>query len=375
MSESQRIIRSYYGIAALFTLSASIIWGVNTLFLLDAGLDLFGVFVANAGYSLGTFLFEIPTGVVADTLGRRTSFLLSIVVLGVVTLAYVGLAAVGAGLVPFALISILLGLGFTFYSGAVDAWLVDALATTDHSRPLDPVFARAGMFRGGAMILGTVGGGLLGQLDLALPFVVRSALLALLFAVAWGRMYDIGYEARSLTRHNAVEEMLATGRNGVRAALGAPDVRLVVIAGSVSSGFFIYAWYAWPPHFLELFGDPGAVWIAGVVTAGMSVAMLLGNLLVEKLLGSVERRTTLIIWAVGIIATGAFVIGIADSFWVAVAALLLMTLAWGLMTPVRTAYLHVSVPSEHRATAVSTDSMVSGLTQVGGQLGLGALGP
>ncbi|MDX1510397.1 MAG: hypothetical protein R3249_03540 [Nitriliruptorales bacterium] len=374
MSESQRIIRSYYAIAALFTLSASIIWGVNTLFLLDAGLDLFGVFVANAGYSLGTFLFEIPTGVVADTLGRRTSFLLSVVVLGVVTLAYVGLAAVGAGLIPFALVSILLGLGFTFYSGAVDAWLVDALATTDHSGPLDPVFARAGMFRGASMILGTVGGGLLGQLDLALPFVVRSALLALLFVVAWGRMYDIGYVPRSLTRHNAIEEMVATGRNGIRTALGTPDLRLVVVAGSVSSGFFIYAWYAWPPHFLELFGDSGAVWVAGLVTAGMSVAMLLGNLLVERVLGTVERRTTLIIWGFLMVAAGAFVVGTSDDFWVAVAALLAMTLAWGLMTPVRTAYLHASVPSAHRATAVSTDSMVTGMTQVGGQVGLGALG-
>ncbi|HEY3140233.1 MAG TPA: hypothetical protein VGJ86_03845 [Acidimicrobiales bacterium] len=70
-------MRVYLAISGLFTLSASVIWGVNTLFLLDAGLDTFQVFVANAAFTAGMVLFEIPTGVVADTSGRRRSFLLS----------------------------------------------------------------------------------------------------------------------------------------------------------------------------------------------------------------------------------------------------------------------------------------------------------
>jgi len=79
---SGRTIAGYYTLAGLYTLSAAAIWGVNTLFLLDAGLSFFEVFVANGAFSLGTVLFEIPTGVVADTLGRRISFLLSVSVLG-----------------------------------------------------------------------------------------------------------------------------------------------------------------------------------------------------------------------------------------------------------------------------------------------------
>ena len=56
-------------------------------------------------------LFEVPTGVVADTLGRRVSFLLSVSVLAATTLLYVGLAQVGAGVVPFSLVSVAIGLG------------------------------------------------------------------------------------------------------------------------------------------------------------------------------------------------------------------------------------------------------------------------
>ena len=70
------IIRRYLLLAGPYTLSASVIWGVNTLFLLDAGLSILEVFIANATFTGSMALFEIPTGVLADTRGRRASFLL-----------------------------------------------------------------------------------------------------------------------------------------------------------------------------------------------------------------------------------------------------------------------------------------------------------
>src|SRR5919201_3743434 len=130
--DPKRVIRTYLVISGLFTLSASLIWGINTLFLLHAGLSIFGVFVANATWTAAQAIFEIPTGVVADTRGRRVSFLLSAAVLAAGTLAYVGAAAVHGGLVLFCVASVVLGLGYTFYSGAVEAWLVDALKATGY---------------------------------------------------------------------------------------------------------------------------------------------------------------------------------------------------------------------------------------------------
>ena len=139
---SRSILAGYFTLAGLYTLSAALIWGVNTLFLLDAGLSFFEVFVANAAFSAGMVVFEVPTGVVADTLGRRVSFLLSVSVLAATTLLYVALAQVDAGVVAFALVSVLMGLGFTFYSGAMEAWLVDALTASGYTGLLDRVFAR-----------------------------------------------------------------------------------------------------------------------------------------------------------------------------------------------------------------------------------------
>ncbi len=109
----RRILAAYFAIAGLYTLSAALIWGVNTLFLLDAGLDIFGVFVANAAFAAGMFVFEIPTGVLADTAGRRVSFLLSVAILALTTVGYVAVARFGGGLAAFAAVSVLMGLGFT----------------------------------------------------------------------------------------------------------------------------------------------------------------------------------------------------------------------------------------------------------------------
>ena len=127
---SAKVIRSYLTITGLYTLSASLIWGVNTLFLLDAGLSILGVFIANGVFTGSMALFEIPTGVLADTRGRRLSFLLSLAIVSVGTVGYVGVGAMGGGLGLFVAMSVVLGLGYTFYSGAVEAWLVDALEAT-----------------------------------------------------------------------------------------------------------------------------------------------------------------------------------------------------------------------------------------------------
>ena len=97
-----------------------------------------------------------------------------------------------AGVVAFALASVVMALGFTFYSGAMEAWVVDALNATGYRGVLDHVFARGQQVTGAAMLVGTVGGGLLGQIDFSLPYIVRSVLLAAVFVVAFVVMHDIG---------------------------------------------------------------------------------------------------------------------------------------------------------------------------------------
>jgi MFS family permease len=370
---TRRILTGYFVLSGLYTLSAAAIGGVNTLFLLDAGLSFFEVFLANAAFSAGMVLFEVPTGVVADTLGRRVSFLLSLVVLAVTTLLYVALAEVDAGVVAFAVVSVLMGLGFTFYSGAMEAWLVDALAVTGHHGPLDGIFARGQQITGAAMLVGTVGGGLLGQIDLSLPYLVRSGLLVAVFGIAYAVMHDVGFTPRRVTVAELPSAVARNARDGVAYGWAQRPLRLLMLASFFQLGFSMWAFYASQPYMLDLLGSD-AVWIAGLVTAGIALSTIAGNQLVEVLSRRCGRRTTLLLGAATVETGAAVALGLVSSFWLALPALLLIMGASGVTSPVRQAYLHQVVPSDKRATVVSFDSMISNTGGVGGQVGLGALG-
>ena len=370
--EAERLVIRYYLYAGIYTLAASIIWGINTLFLLDAGLSIGGVFIANSAFSAGTMLFEIPTGVVADTIGRRASFLLSLVVLALTTLAYVGLAEVGGGLVAFSAVSVVMGLGFTFYSGAMEAWLVDGVRHHGYDGPLDRIFARAQTISSVSMIVGTIGGGLVGQIDLALPFIIRAVLLFVLLAFAFTGMRDLGFQPRRVALTEIPAEANAIARAGIGFGWRQPSLRLLILATAVQMGFFGWAWYAWQPYFLELL-DRDAVWIAGVVAALLAMSMIVGNAIVQYVTQWCGRRTTLFLWSSVIFSAALVGVGWADSFGLALAMLLVAGVTMGVQRPVRQAFIHEVVPSEQRATVVSFDSMISGGGGVIGQSSFGVL--
>jgi len=176
MQTPRAVQRTYLLLLLGNTLAASLIWGINTIFLLDAGLSNLEAFAANALFTAGMVLFEVPTGIVADTAGRRASYLLGTVTLSVSTLLYVLLWQLGAPFWQWGVVSILLGLGFTFFSGAVEAWLVDALVATGFTGTMESVFGRGQVVAGGAMLGGSVAGGFIAQwTSLGVPFVLRGS--------------------------------------------------------------------------------------------------------------------------------------------------------------------------------------------------------
>ncbi len=369
---ANQVVRSYFAIAGLYTLSAALIWGVNTLFLLDAGLDIFGVFVANAAFTAGMVVFEIPTGVLADTVGRRASFLLSVATLVLTTVGYLVVARLGGGVLPFAVVSVVMGLGFTFYSGAVEAWLVDALKSSGHQGGLDSVFARGSMVSGAAMLAGTLGGGLLGDIDLALPYVLRAVMLVGVFIVAWIAMRDLGFTPRTLRLSSLPAEMKSVARASIRFGWHEQPVRLLMFVSLLQYGFMAWAWYAWQPYFLELLGRD-AVWVAGAIASLLALAMIAGNATADWFSRFCGKRTTLLLWAAGVQTVAAIGVGLAGSFALAVALFLVVALALGTAGPVKQAYLHQSIPSAQRASVTSFDSMFGNAGAVASQGGLGYL--
>src|SRR6187455_2377901 len=267
MSDAARTVDRTYLVLTLFTtLAASFIWGINTLFLLDAGLDNTQAFTVNAFFTVGQVLFEVPTGVVADTRGRRFSFLLGTATLLGSTLLYLWMWQVQAPFIGWAFASILLGLGFTFYSGAVEAWLVDALHATGFTDPVDTVLARGSFISSIAQLVGAVGGGLLGGISLAVPYLARCVLLVGAFVIAFFAMHDIGFTVRAMQWSDVPREMARVGRESVRFGWRNPHARLAMLAGAAPAVLLAWGYHAWQPYFTQLLGS-SAPWVLGAIAA------------------------------------------------------------------------------------------------------------
>ncbi len=358
MTTPRSVQRTYLLLLFGNTLAASLIWGINTIFLLDAGLSNLEAFAANAFFTAGMMLFEVPTGIVADTAGRRVSYLLGTVTLSASTLLYVLLWQVEAPFWQWALVSVLIGLGFTFFSGAVEAWLVDALTATGFTGSVESVFGRGQIASGTAMLGGSVAGGFIAeQTSIAVPFVLRGLILVVMFVAAFRLMRDIGFTpARG---DGVVSEVRKITSESIEYGWRVPAVKWLMVESLAMGGVGIYAFYALQPYLLELYGDPDAYQIAGLVAAIVAGAQILGGVAAPHIRGLFKRRTSaLIVIAVLNVATLGL-IGLVDSFW----AVLGLIVVWGLLfaatMPIRQTYLNGLIPSRQRATILSFDSLMS----------------
>jgi MFS family permease len=352
------------------TLAASLIWGINTIFLLDAGLTNLEAFAANAFFTAGMVLFEVPTGIVADGVGRRASYLLGTVTLAASTLFYVLLWQIEAPFWAWALASVLLGLGFTFFSGAVEAWLVDALAATGYTGRMEDVFARGQMVAGAAMLVGSVAGGFVARAtSLGVPFVLRGAVLVVMFGVAWRLMHDIGFTRPE--RAAPLSEMRRIARGSIDYGWKVPSVKWLMLEGLFSGGVGIYAFYALQPYLLELYGDPSAYQIAGLVAAIVAGAQILGGFAAPFVRRAFRRRTSALIAAavLGVAVLG--LIGVFGSFWAVLGLIVVWAVLFAASTPVRQSYINGLIPSQQRATILSFDSLTNSAGGVWAQPVLG----
>ncbi|WP_458109484.1 MFS transporter [Arthrobacter sp. R3-55] len=372
-SAARKIQRVYLTLTLGNTIAASFIWGINTLFLLDAGLSNLEAFAANAFFTAGMVLFEIPTGVIADGWGRRISFLLGTITLAVSTYLYFVLWQVSAPFWMWAVVSVLLGLGFTFFSGAVEAWLVDALRYSGYDGGLESVLGRGQMVQGVAMLAGSVAGGVIAQAtSLGVPFLLRVGVLAAMFAVAFALMHDVGFTPERSTHPLRATRAVLTAsiENGVKN----PPVRYVMLAAPFSAGVGIYVFYALQPYLLNLFGDPRAYSIAGLAAAIVAGSQILGGWLAPHARRLFHRRTSVLVFGALAGAAILLILGFTSNFWAALALLAL----WGVMNsaamPVRQAYINDMIPSKQRATVLSFDSLMgsSGGVVIQPLLGRGA---
>ncbi|MCB0827369.1 MAG: MFS transporter [Solirubrobacterales bacterium] len=357
MPAPSSVQRTYLTLMLGNTLAASFIWGINTIFLLDAGLSNLEAFAANAFYTAGMVLFEVPTGVVADTIGRRASYLAGTVTLMVTTLLYVMLWQVEGPFWAWAVVSLSLGLGFTFFSGAVEAWLVDALDATGYEGTLESIFGKGQVVTGIGMLTGSVAGGFIAQLtSLGVPFVMRAVVLLVMFGFAFTAMKDIGFTPKKSS--GTIREMKLIAGDSIEYGWRVRPVKWIMLASPFTAGVGLYAFYALQPYLLDLAGDPEAYGIAGITAALVAGAQIVGGFAAPRIRAIFRLRTSALLTAVGLSSLTLALIGVLDSFWVVIALIAVWAMLFAASMPIRQSYINGMIPSGQRATILSFDSML-----------------
>lgn len=321
------------------------------------------------------FLFEVPTGVVADAYSRRLSVILGVFVLGASWLL--------TGLVPvFATILVaetIRAVGEAFLSGATEAWLADEVG----EKNVGPILIRSGQIRRVVGILGTIGTVALASWQLNLPILIAGGLnLALgLFLVLF--MGESGFKPLPRNERSTFHNMFATFREGasvIHASTVLVAVLLVSLALGISSEGYDRLWEA---HLLTNFTFPvlgnlePVVWFGVISISGGLLSLVVTEVNRRRLEETSRdpRRTAR--WLM-VLSTLAIITGLglawSGNFLLAFAVLMVRSVVWSLTWPLYDAWLIQHIRPEVRATVISMMGQANAIGQVAGGPGVGAVG-
>jgi DHA3 family tetracycline resistance protein-like MFS transporter len=321
------------------------------------------------------FLFEIPTGVVADTYSRRLSLIIGYLGMGSTWLA-VGLVSA-----PWAVILLWGGWGFayTFTSGAYQAWIADEVGAEN----LRALFLRGRRIGYAGSVGGLVLQVLVGTASLRAGVIVGGAGTMLCGLACIVFMPETGFRrAAPAARASAYSELRATAAKGMRFAWAAPIILLLVgveLFMGMSSEAFDRLKEA---HFLREIGLPAIGHVDAVVWFGIFwlVGMVIGFFVLRPLIHAVERSgrelvsRLLFCFAVGELVA-MLVFALSTSAWPAIGALLGVFFARDLQGPLYATWMNEQITdSSVRATVLSISGQANAIGQVGGGPALGAIG-
>jgi DHA3 family tetracycline resistance protein-like MFS transporter len=320
------------------------------------------------------FLFEIPTGVVADLYSRRLSVVIGVSLLGAGMLLQ--------GLVPtFAAVlvaQVVWGSGSTFLSGADQAWLADEIGED----AVGPVFTRETQIALALTVAATLAAGGLGLLGLGVPVAASGVGLLLLAVVLLLVMPEEHFHRTPAAERDTFRHLLGTAREGLRVARRRPVVRTIalvtLVVGLASEAFD----RLWTVRVLESCTlpdgagfDGAVVWFTAIALAGTLVSLVV-SLVVNRAaprLVRAEHPTWLLASLVGLQVVFVLAVALGGSIWLVLAALWGRSAAEALAAPIRSAWLNRNLASGTRATVISMTSQLDAVGQVVGGPPLGAL--
>ncbi len=348
--------------------TASAIYQVSVVGLTPLQLVLVGTTL-----ELAIFIFEVPTGVVADVFSRKLSIIIGWLLVGL------GFLVEGSfpWFVPILMAQLIWGIGYTFTSGATQAWITDEIGEA----LVGKAFIRAGQWAMIAALLGTAAGMALGASRVNIPIQAGGAGLILLGVLLIFLMPETNFHPVEPGNRHSWKTMSTTFLKGLNLVQSRPGLMRILAIG------FFYGLYSegfdrlWTKHILDNIGLPAnpelqpVVWIGLLRSAGMLLTVAAMEVAHRKILTeniSNVVRALLLLSLVLFLGLLGFAAG--NTFWLVVGFYWMISISRQVIGPVYTAWVNQRLDSSVRATVLSMSGQVDAIGQIIGGPGVGLIG-
>lgn len=368
--------RAFLAATALRWFPVGLLIPITVLYMTDRGLTLAGVGVAWAAQGLLVLLLELPTGGVADAIGRRPVLLIAAAFQLVSTAVFLFAQSLAAFVVALAIQGVFRALD----SGPLEAWYVDQATAAEPGRRLEGDLSKAAIVLYGSVAAASLLAGLMGRMS-GLPFDPLTSIVALSFVfqmVSLVGVFLLVKEDRVATGWRGAGRAAADAPNVVRSAVqlawGNRSLRLILSVELFWGAGLTAVELLWQPRTAELLGSAEDPLVFGLMGAGAWIAGAVGAALLTPLLVLTRGSTP---WAAALLRVfqGVAVLSFALVGGLAglITAFVGFYLIHGTANPAHFALLHRQTSPRHRTTILSANSLVAGASGLVANIGLGAL--
>ena len=321
-----------------------LIMPIIVLFFRENGLSMCEVFILQSVFSIAIVVSEVPSGYLADVIGRKVSIIAGCI------LAFAGFAAysLSYGFWGFLIAELFLGFSSSFISGADSAMIYDTLLETgseDEYKKIEGRLLSVGNFSEG--VAGLVGG-FLAVISLRTPFYFEAAVTFFAIPVALSLVEPARH------KHDNSEGSVKSILRIVKYSLhDHAEVKwLIIYSALVTVSTLTMVWFIQP--YLKLVGLPLALF--GVVWAGLQFSVGIFSFYAHKIELFVGRKATLVSLII-LTVIGYCLLSIFQSIW-AIGFILIFYFVRGISYPVMKDYINRIITSDIRATVLSVTSLV-----------------
>jgi len=369
-------IRVWYLLRGGSALGDTLVWVLAPVyFVTTVGMSPLQLVLVGTFMELTVFVFEVPTGIVADVYSRRLSTVIGYLIMGLAILFVASIPEAWAVIVSWSV----WGFGYTFTSGATDAWLADEIGVDN----VQPVYLRSAQISRIVALLAIVASVGLGLVALWLPILVGGAVIVATGLSLVLLMPERGFRpAKRDEAENALRAMARTGRSGAKLVRRTP-LLLLILAISAS-------WGAWSEgydrlaeaHIIRDVGLPSfaglsfVVWFGVISALSLILAIVVAKPSNRRLEHAGRLTVTRVLLALDLLLVASVVLfGLAGAFWLALVAMLATNVARSIAMPLFMSWLNQSISdSSVRATVMSITNQADAVGQWTGGPAIGMVG-